>query len=417
MRFIYGQGWTQTYRAEAGEEGDAGAAAGAPAGGVDKGDGEGGEASLPQDGNDKAAPIEDGAAGADKTKKDAPKEITTDSLKAELDKKLGYDKEAKAADDKKAEETKAAGELAAKIEAAGKHANGTPKLNAKGEPQDEKGVSGKPAPVKAKTSAELALKPEELKQLGAKTQARFHEMVNTVKALETTNADLTAKNEKLVSAHQGISEALRETRTSQEQFIAYLEFNELVTSGDPKKMHEALRIVNEQRVEIMKQLGVEDDGAVDLLADFPDLAKDVEDERLPRERALEIAKQRRVEAQRTAHAEAGGRQREQQAAQEQAVDNGLNEIKKWQDKMLRDDIDYKAKEGKLISAVDGVIRNYPPRLWVSTLQMLYDGIVIEKAAAPVRGPKPLRPSGGKPGDPVPTNLHEAMWGSYGKTAG
>jgi hypothetical protein len=72
------------------------------------------------------------------------------------------------------------------------------------------------------------------------------------------------------------------------------------------------------------------------------------------------------------------------------------------------DIDYKAKEAKVIDQVDEVIKNYPPEQWLPTLKLLYQGITITKAAPQRKSETPLRPTGAKPGAKAPSSMEEAI---------
>jgi hypothetical protein len=95
-----------------------------------------------------------------------------------------------------------------------------------------------------------------------------------------------------------------------------------------------------------------------------------------------------------------------------AQDKGLADITAWTAELTRTDIDYKAKEEKLLDQVDEVIKTYPPNQWLATLKLLYAGIAVTKAApAPKKGEQPIRPSGAKPGAKAPQNMFEAMWGA------
>jgi len=59
--------------------------------------------------------------------------------------------------------------------------------------------------------------------------------------------------------------------------------------------------------------------------------------------------------------------------------------------------------------VDAVMKTYPPNLWLSTLQMMYEGIEIQKAAlASGKQNQPLRPSGATPGAKAPNSMLEAI---------
>ncbi len=294
-----------------------------------------------------------------------------------------------------------------------KHPNGAPKKNEKGEDLDAEGkVIQKQAP-KLKTAAELDLKPEEKKALHTKTQARFAEVISTLKAHETTIAQQAEQVKTLTEARDAIIGVMRDTQTTQDELGSYLEYNLLLKQGTVQSLNRALEVVNQHRTAILQALGKEEPG-VDLLADFPDLAEDVSESRLTRERALEIAQGRR---DKVAREQASREQQERQRAQTQTAaqrkqeqDAALVELEKWTASLAKTDLDYKAKEDKLLAKVDGVIKKYPPNLWLSTLQMMYEGIEVQKAPASPGGKQqtPLRPSGAKPGGAQPKDMLEAI---------
>lgn len=389
--------------------------AGAAGGGGDGGDaGEtGGDADGGEDTGDAGAGESGAAAGESGG---APQGEAPKDMKSAIDAALGYKKPE--GDDGKQVEPKAGEKKPAPASGDGKetathHANGKPKKNEKGEDLDAEGkVVQKPAP-KQKTAAELDLKPEEKKALGPKAQQRFQEVIGALKAHEGTIATLTQQNKTLGDARDAILGVLKDTNTSQDQLIGYLQFNALIHSKDPKDIERAIEIVEEQRAALYKAIGKEPaGGGIDLLADFPDLAADVEDSRLTRERAIEIAQGRR---ERAAREDAAKRQENAQRTEQQTADqfkkarkDAEDSIDAWALELSKSDLDYKAKEDKLLAEVADVVKEYPPHLWLPTLKRLYNGIVIPKAPATGGGPKPLRPSGAKPGDKQPGNMLEAI---------
>jgi len=413
-RFVFGRGWV--YQAP---EGDDGAAGGDGGGGDDAaagaGDDTGGGAPAGGDGGGEA----DGAASAPGGKKEeAPKD-----MKAAIDAGLGYKKgpggealdpltgKVKEEPAKPGAAKPAVGETK---ETETHHANGAPKKDDKGQALDDKGQVVKAVTPKLKSAAELDLKPEEKKALHAKTQARFGEVITTLKANEGTISTLTGENKTLKEARDAILGVMEETHTSQDQLAGYLEFNALLQSKDPKDLESALKMIEGQRSALYKVLGREPEGGgIDLLADFPDLKKQVDEEEIPRAAALEIAQGRREKGARDAAAQRDqNQQRSQQQTAEQrkqASQAALTAIEKWTADLSKTDLDYKAKEDKLLSKVDGVLKNYPPAQWLSTLQLLYEGIEIQKAApASGRQQQPLRPSGAKPGAKAPNSMLEAI---------
>lgn len=407
-RFIFGRGWVYQDEATDGTEGGAGGAGGegAPAG-EGEGDGVGEGDDLDAAGEDGGAADAAGAAG----KEQAPKD-----MKSAIDAALGY----KAGKDGAGEQKPAAAKPAEKKPAAAAgtetdtaHANGKPKKNDKGEDLDAEGKVVKAAAPKVKTSAELDLKPDQLKLLKPETQARFREVIGALKEREGTIATLTDTNKTLTQARDAILGVMQETSTTQDELAYYLEFNALVKSGDPKKVEQALHAVEQQRLALYKALGKEPaDGGIDLLADFPDLQKQVEDSEITRNAALEIANARRERAERQAAAQRDQKQKTSatQTAEQhkQASETALAAIEKWTVGLSKSDLDYKAKEDKLLAKVGEVLKSYPPEQWLSTLKLLYDGIAIHKAQPAAGGPRPLRPSGAKPGDKKPGDMLEAI---------
>lgn len=288
-----------------------------------------------------------------------------------------------------------------------------PKKNDKGDDLDHDGKVIAKTPPKVKTSAELELSPEERKVLGVKAQARFGEVITALKEREGTIEKQAVQIKGLTEARDAIVGLMEETRTSQEALGQYLEFNMLATSNDPKQVEQALHILEAQRAALYTRLGREPaDGGIDLLAEFPDLQKQVADEEIKREAALEIAASRREKAARQKAAELQQQQKTQseqtQKAAKEAAEKALTDIETWTAGLKKSDLDYKAKEDRLLAKLDGVLKNYPPDKWLATLQLLYEGIEIPKGAAPAGGGKPLRPSGAKPGAKAPSNMLDAI---------
>jgi hypothetical protein len=403
-RFMFGRGWV--YEDETDGEG-AGAGGGAGAG--DEGEGAG-------DGTDGAAGEEGEGAGEGAGEEPGAKKPAEGEPKDMLDAiTKGLEKTAPKAEDeaaaaKKAEEEAAAAALAK----ADKHPNGAPKKDAQGNELDDKGqITKKAEALKAKTAAELDLKPEERKGLGAKAQARFSEVITTLKAREGEIATLTQQMKPLAEARDTITSILEETKTSSDQLSAYLEFNRMLQSDNPKDLEAALGMVEAQRTALYQALGREPEGGgIDLLADFPDLKAKVAEAQITREDALEIAQGRRDKAASEQRTQQQRSQQQSAEQQKQAAQKALADITSWTAELAKSDIDYKAKEEMLLEQVDEVIKTYPPNQWVPTLKLLYAGLVIQKTpAGPDKAKQPIRPSGGKAGAKTPTNMFEAMWGA------
>lgn len=392
-RFIFGRGWVYQDEADDGTQG------GATGGGAAAGDGEDSADAGDSDSGDAGDEAGEGAAD------DAPAGATTDGMLDAITKGI-----AKPVDDqapKKVEEDAAA----AKAE---KHPNGALKKDAQGNELDDKGnVTKKAEAPKAKSAAELDLKPEERRALGSKAQARFSEVIGTLKAREAEIATLNEQMKPLSEARDTVLGIMEETGTTSDQLAAYLEFNRLLQSTQPTDLESALKMVEDQRAALYSALGREPaDGGVDLLADFPDLKQKVNDATITREDAVEIANGRRTRA--ASEDKANQDRTAQQTAGEvkKAQDTALSGITAWVKEQAGKDIDFKAKEDKLLEQIDEVIKTYPPNQWLGTLKLLYSGITVQKSASPQnRSQQPIRPSGERAGAKAPQNMFEAMWGT------
>lgn len=262
--------------------------------------------------------------------------------------------------------------------------------------------------LKGKKAEDFQLTDEEKKVWKQETQRRFTELRGFAKAQQVEVERLSQENSALSSARENMMSVFDEAKVEPEELSQLLEYNKMVKTGD---LAGALKIVNEQRVSILKAMGREEPG-VDLLDDFPDLKSKVAENEMGREAALELANSRRRE-------QATERERQNQAERERQEQSGgkaretaLGEIDRWCKEAAKGDIDYKAKEQKIMlkgsdgtSMLDGILKDYPPNLWLPTLKRLFSTIEVVKPATPGNGGgEPLRPSGAKPGAKVFTEL-------------
>lgn len=341
-----------------------------------------------------------------------------DPMQAEIDKALGYEpgKDGKAvADPKKAEEDKAAADAKAKQEA---DAKAVKDRDAKAAAGDQEAIRAKAAAdAKAKADAAkpkdlkaLELTPEEKKAMAPKTAARYQEVLTAVKTERAAREAAEAKVQGLAEARDAIVSVLKETNTSDDDLAQLLEYNRLTKSGRPEDLDAALKVVNSQRLALLKALGRPGDD-YDPLQDpaNKDLAADVEDQKITRERALELAASRRREAIAKGSETRATAQQEKVKQLHAAMDTANNEIDLWCADMARTDIDYKAKERILGARIDKIVADNPPDKWLPLIKSMYELITVPKAAVlPKKEDQPLRPGGPKPGGPAPKDMAEAI---------
>lgn len=294
--------------------------------------------------------------------------------------------------------------------------------------RDKKAAAGDPDAIKAKAIAEAAAKaeaakPKDLKTLElseadkrvmkGKTAERYNEVLGIAKSerVRAENAERTATA--LAGSRNAILDVMKETNTTQEDLGNLLEFNRMLKSGQPADLERALAVVTNQRLYLLKTLGREGDG-FDPLTEHPDLLQEVEDQKITRERALELVAVRKRgaidKANSDARSKAAQGQQQAQEATRKAIDTGLSSIEAWSAGVAKTDIDFKAKEAILLPRITEIVQSYPPHLWLQTIKTVYASIVVPKAGAllPKTGEQPLRASGARAGNAAPTSMQEAI---------
>jgi hypothetical protein len=266
------------------------------------------------------------------------------------------------------------------------------------------------AAIRAKKPDDFKLSAEDRKALGAKASIRFSELSRYGREQFERAEELTQRNVVLEKTRDEIFGIFSEYKIENGQELTPL--LELHHAMKERRWEDALAMVEDARAGILTVLHKEAPG-VDLLKEFPDLSKRVEEQDLTREDALALAKARRVEAQHKAGDTAAQQEERQQQQITQARNAAADSIDQWCAAMAKSDIDYKAKEATIMakSAAGGasklqqIMRDYPPDKWLPTLKLLYDGIKVEKTTPGVGTDNTgLRPNGARGGAKVHTQL-------------
>jgi hypothetical protein len=185
MRFVFGQGWVHLFDETNGEDTN-GATGGAAGGDDDAGGGADDDAATTGGEDDDAAA---GATGDDAAKPKDMLEAITQGLAKTAPK---VDEEDPAEESRRCSGRRGQDE---------KHANGAPKKDAAGNELDDKGIITKKAEApKAKTAAELDLKPEERKRSARRRTRASAEVITTLKTKEAEVATLTERMKPLEEA-------------------------------------------------------------------------------------------------------------------------------------------------------------------------------------------------------------------------
>lgn len=395
------QWWERVLCAEAGGEGDGGAGGGAPAAGTDQGAG----GSEPGKGGEKQTPVDIAAGMLAAIESGVAHEGSGDD---------GLSK----ADDKGGQAGSQPGQQGSgqplAPSAAGPAAGAKPDAGvAPGSGKAPAPAQGQQAQAGGKTKADdFALTDEDKRALKPASQQRFHELHKLAKTHEATIETLTAENAGLSQARDNIMNVLTENKVEPDDFVALMDFNRKVKTGD---LEGALTMCDDYRTQLLKALGRDAPG-YDPLSEpaHVDLKARVDKLELSREDALQLVNARRVQT-----SVEQGQQRQQETQQQQRAaqkeqDDALAAVKAWNARIAAD-VDYEGKAGTILPQLEGIIRDYPPHLWVPTLDRLWKSTAAPQQQAQQQGqqqggttPAPLRPSGAKGGAPAPKNMLEAL---------
>lgn len=284
----------------------------------------------------------------------------------------------------------------------------SPILGVDGKPID----SSKPAEPKPKTAEDFALTEEEKRTLGPKARERFQGLIEHGKAKDAEVQRLSTENTGLAQARDAIMGVMTEYQIEAPDLTQFAEFNLKVKSGD---LEGALGIVDHYRTQLLDAMGREAPGFDPLdKPEHQDLKQRVDRLELSREDAMQLVKARRLESsQQQQHNQQQQQQRSQQDVQ-RGQDQALNDVKAWNARIAMD-VDYEAKAGNILPLLEGIIKDYPPHLWVKTLERLW---ATTRPAPNTQGqqqgqqqnrtPQPLRATGAQGGRASPNSMLEAL---------
>lgn len=329
------------------------------------------------------------------------------SILEALNQGLGYDEAGKKAADAAVDATKPAAKPAEKAPAA--------------KPGDKTAVTDATeiaAPkVKAKADAANALyaMPEGLQP---QARDRFKALTDGHRQIsekyETAAAELATVKpqvEQLIEQRDSFRQILEETETGTDRFNEFFSYQQALKDAKQSKDYtNAIALAQAEVRRVCLLGGVDPESiSVDPLDDFPDLAEEVANSAISRERAMEIARGR-VGAKQAERVNAGQREAADHEARVKASkDKAIKEISVWAQGVRAADIDYPAKQAKLLTRITAIMNKYPPAQWLTAIQDAYD--TMEAPPAPKPNGKephtPLRPSGGG-GKPAPASILDAI---------
>lgn len=261
---------------------------------------------------------------------------------------------------------------------------------------------GKDAP-KTDAAEDITQMPE---GLGAKAQERFQKLAGTVK-------EQAAQLEQAREAISYVQETFQSNGIQREQFEQAVSFLGAVNKGD---FATAERMLLGQLQQLSLLTGKDYGGAVDPLAEFPDLQQRVQGLQLSRDDAIELARHRRVQTVQQQAMQQRQQAEQSQQAQEREFRTAQAQIDQWARQTAASDLDWPLIEAKLLPVIPKLLQGVPPSRWQDVVKTQYE--LLKTAATEFRRPPggaaqdtaPLRPAGAASPTAKPNSMFGAMWG-------
>ena len=138
----------------------------------------------------------------------------------------------------------------------------------------------------------------------------------------------------------------------------------------------------------------------------------MDDYELSREDALRIVKSERELA---SYKNVQDQQRDQQQVatkQQDVQQQSLDQVRAYMSKMKSTDINFSAKEARLVDQAAKVRQNYPPEQWPTVIQDLYETMSVDSSAQKqnlkTSAPTPMQSTTSTVGSTVPKTMQEAV---------
>jgi hypothetical protein len=277
--------------------------------------------------------------------------------------------------------------------------DGKPVLDADGKPKMKPKADAAAAPAKDE-AVEKEIGDLKLKDRAAD---RFRELSAVKAEYEPIKAVLHEVGVKSVEQVKGlvsqaqdahyIVQQVEATGAQPEQYSAalnYLAATSAMSRGDVKAAEQVYDMLVGELSVVANLLGREVPGIVDPLKAYPDLQADLADEKITRERALELAKTRNTEALRTGNADAAAKadaaKTAQEKAQAEAIAAGREALDALPAKLAATDPGgveaLKAKYPAFVEKVKEIVKAHPPGEWEPRAMLAYVALGSPLPAVP-----------------------------------
>ncbi len=270
----------------------------------------------------------------------------------------------------------------------------------------------------AKAAADAAKKPPDPindplpKGTLQSTSERFKTVVGMLKEQTTRAETIEAQHNELIGEITGAGMGANE-------FAQLCDYARGVNSNTYDGMSAAYGILQKEMAALAERLGETLPGG-DPLKGHDDLLKEVNDGKLPPQRAIEIAAERNRRAAQTRLGQQQQTVQQTTQQQAQATAQGKAALTTLGKQLAEKDgqAEYTRKARLVVSMLQETIPNLPPKLWTKAFKAAYDQIPAAQKAAVKVVPKnqPLRgnkaPAGAGAGTKQPKSLLEAINGAF-----
>lgn len=271
-----------------------------------------------------------------------------------------------------------------------------------GDPAEKpEGDGAQPAAVTPTEKTEDDIDDELLAEVKSERgKSRIRELLSGHRALKS-------EYEEAKKTTNEFANILAETKLPPEGIAQTFEFCRLVGSGDEASLKTALDMLDAQRAAIYQKLGMEQPG-VDPLADFEDLRNAVDMMEISEDKAVELAKLRRMQAAQQQSVQRNQELQRQQQEYSNRVQVFSQQANALFSRLQASDPAYKAKEQKIAAylsdpaKVQYLISKFQPEQWVDQLKFMYDAIPAPVVSRTPTAVAPLRSRPSQLGTPSVT---------------
>lgn len=262
------------------------------------------------------------------------------------------------------------------------------------------------APPKSEHEQAVDKELEDLGIKNEKSRERFRELANEAR-------DLRPYKERF-EEQEKVFRHMEDAGISGEQFGIMTAIASDVNSGDPLREERAYKALMAEATALAQKLGYEAPG-VDPLKSHQDLAQEVEDGLITRERALELARGR---AMNTRQSEFQTRRAERDTVTA-SINDAKGQLTDLENQLKAQDPDYARKRAIVEPLIKAQIASgsLHPSQWAPTFAAMYGNVQLPAVAKPAPIVKPAPDNRGRPsaraGAPAPKNAQEAIMASLG----